>query len=66
MSLAKEVETTVRDTPNNLKYLEQSELARGYQELLDKGLVKKRGYTLQTIDEKHQKELEVKITYTAY
>ena len=63
MSLVHEIESIKMDKPIDLPFYEESDFIKDYQDMLDKGLIKKRGYTLQTIEEKQKDVLEVKITY---
>ncbi|MCL2398342.1 MAG: hypothetical protein FWC91_01190 [Defluviitaleaceae bacterium] len=63
MSLASEINDICNNKLNGTSFYEDSDLVKEYQALLDKGLVKKRGFTLQTIEEKQKDEAEVKIIY---
>ena len=64
MNLAEEVELITKDAPDDISFFEESDLVKDYQSLLEKGLIKKRGYMLQTIEEKQRDALEVKIIYS--
>jgi len=65
MSIAQEIELITKDAPDGISFFEESDLVKDYQSLLEKGLVKKRGYMLQTIEEKQRDALEVKIIYSS-
>ena len=64
MSLAREIESIAKDMPADLFLYEESDLIKDYQTMLDKGLIKRRGYTLQTIEEKQKDALKVQVTYS--
>ena len=63
MSLVHEIESIKMEDTTGLPFYEESGLIKQYQDMLDKGLIKKRGYTLQTIEEKQRDIPEVKIVY---
>jgi len=53
MNLEDQVKALKEKSSAAPSFLGDSKLIESYQELIDKGLVKPRGYSLQTIDEKH-------------
>ena len=64
MSLIYEIKSIRKDAPADLSFFEESSLIKEYQNMLDKGLIKQRGYTLQTIDDKQRDVFEVSSTTT--
>jgi len=54
MSLVDEISVLTEGPDNTLSYAEAIKLSEKYQEMLNNGLVKPRGFTLQTIDEKQK------------
>ena len=63
MSLVYEMNNILKNKPEEASSYEDSDLIREYQELLDNGVIKRRGFTLQTIEEKQKDVPEVKIIY---
>ena len=62
MSLVDEVKKLTKSTPMQSFLHEDNSLAEEYQKLLDQGLVRRRGYTLQTIDEKQEDVFDLAYT----
>ena len=63
MSLVYEINNILKNKPEEASLYEDSDLIREYQELLDNGIIKRRGFTLQTIEEKQKDVPDVKIVY---
>jgi len=64
MSLVYEINNILENESDSVSFYEDSDLIRDYQTLLDNGVIKKRGFTLQTIEEKQRDMLEVKTVYS--
>jgi len=64
MSLTYEIKDILRNEPEGVSAYENSDLIRRYQKLLDEGVITRRGFTLQTIEEKQRDVPEVRITYS--
>lgn len=64
-SLAYEIENILLEKSSKTSLYEDSDLIKGYQKLLDEGVITRRGFTLQTIEDKIRDIPDVKITYTA-
>ena len=62
-SLVYEINDILNNEPSGTSLYEDSDLVKEYQLLLDKGIIKKRGFTLQTIEERQKDTSEVKIVY---
>ncbi|MDR2166431.1 MAG: hypothetical protein LBE35_01095 [Clostridiales bacterium] len=56
----------IRENTPILPLFEEQSLIEGYENLLAKGLVKPRGFTLQTIDEMQRDALDAKIVYAEF
>ena len=64
MSLVCEINKIINNNePDGTLRYDDSDLYREYQALLDRGIIKKRGFTLQTLEEKQMDVPEIRTFY---